>query len=167
MSYETDFDSAFTILLGKAIGAITLTGVPASTPTTPVTTTTSTPAKSAGIEFIIDGGGAVITTGSKGGIIIPFDSVLNKVELQEFDGIVGSINITIQRGTPSGVPTFTSIVGNVAPSITSGRHYADSALVNWNTNLPMGDALRFVVNTVATFQRITVMLYVRRTDVDA
>lgn len=161
MSFETDFDQAFTILLGKAVGAFTVTGI-----TEPTTTTTSTSiAVSAGIEYVIDGGGAAIVAGSAGGLIVPLTGVITKVELQEFAGLTGSIVVDIRKGTPGNSPSFTSIVGGTGPRFTSGRHFSDSTLSGWDTTLNQGDALHFVVSSASVVQRVTVALYIRRTDV--
>src|SRR3954467_11904642 len=104
MSFETDFDTAFTILLGKAVGAI-----PSTTTTTGGTTTAGV---SAGIAFLIDGGGSAITAGSKGGVIVPFPCTITQVVLQEFEGVSGSISVDIQAGVPGAGPTFASLCGS-------------------------------------------------------
>ncbi len=162
MSFETDFDAAFTTLLGKAVGAITPTAIQ------PVPTTTGTSnvaAVTAGIEYVIEGGGVAITNGNAGGLIVPLTGVITKVELQEFDGISGSITVDIGKGAPGSSPGFGSITGGSTPHITSGRHYSDSGLGGWTTTLSYGDALRYTVSGASTIRRVTVMLYVRRTDI--
>ncbi len=165
MSYETDFDSAFTILLGKAAGIIT----PAAIQPTP--TTGSTPGitgpLTAGIEFVIDGGGAALSTGSAGGVVIPFDCEITEAEIQEFEGTSGSITLDIQKGTAGPSPSFSSITGGVPPFIGSGRHYSNTTLANWTTTLSRGEVLRYVVSSVSSFTRLTIALYVRHTDVGA
>lgn len=157
MSFETDFDTAFTILLGKAVEAF-----PSTTTTTGGTTTAGV---SAGIAFVIDGGGSGISAGSKGGVIVPFPCAITQVVLQEFDGVSGSIAVDIQAGVPGSSPTFSSLCGSTIPQISSGRYYSDSTLSGWSTFIDRGDALKYVVSGVSGFTRITVMLFVRRTDV--
>ncbi len=164
MSAETDFDSAFTILLGKAVGAITPTG---STVTPPTTTTggTVTIPNTVGVEYVIDGGTSAINNGSAGGLIVPFNCVITGVVLQEFDGTTGSITVDIQGALPGASPSFSSLCGGNTPHITSGRYYSDGSVSGWSTTLDRGDALRYVVSGASTIKRVTVMLYVRRTDV--
>src|SRR4051812_5238406 len=99
MSFETDFDTAFTILLGKAASAI-----PSTTTTTTTSGGTTTIGVSAGIAFIIDGGGSAITAGSKGGVIVPWPCAITQVVLQEFEGVSGSIAVDIQAGVPGPGP---------------------------------------------------------------
>jgi hypothetical protein len=159
MPYETDFDSALTILLGKAVGATT------TTPVAPTTGSTTTTGVATGIAFVIDGGGSGITAGSKGGIMTPFPGTITKVELQEFEGVSGSITVDIQAGVPGNGPTFASLCAGSFPQITSGRHYSDSVLSGWSTFLDRGVALKYVVSGVSGFTRLTVMLFIRRTDV--
>lgn len=165
MSFETDFDTAFTILLGKAVGAITPTGQPVIGPQ-PVTggTTGITVPVTASFEFVIDGGGSTITTGSAGGLIVPFDCVITEVELQEFEGTTGSIVVAIQKAIAGASPSFASITASSTPTISAGRHYSDAALTGWTTTLSRGDAIKYLVSSVSSFKRITVVLYVRRTD---
>lgn len=167
MSYETDFDTAFAILLGKAKGLINQPGiVPVDTGTGGGTTTTpvSLPIQM-GIAYIIDGGGSAITNGSFGGIILPIPIDLTGIELQEFDGTSGNITVDIRSGTPGTSPSFTSITGGNVPKITSGRYYADGNLSGWTTQLAVGTALQFVVSGASTIKRVTVSLYARRTDI--
>src|SRR3954468_23811037 len=118
MSYETDFDTAFTILLGKAVGAIDVTGVP---PPQSTGGGTITAPNTAGIEFVIDGGGSAITTGVKGGLIVPFDCEITKVELQEFIGTSGTLSIDIRKASTGTGPAFTSIIGTAGPFLASNR----------------------------------------------
>lgn len=163
MSFETDFDAAFTILLGKAAGVITQTGVVVGPqPVTGDTTGIVTP-RTAGIEFVIGDGSNVITTGPAGGLVVPFDCVITEVELQEFEGTTGSININIQKGVAGSSPTFSSIVGSFPPTISGSRHYADASLTGWTTDLSRGDVLKFLVSTISSFKRVTLVLYVRST----
>lgn len=163
MSSDTDFDAAFTLLLGKAVSVITQTGQLPITPPTSGGTTTSPVAL--GLEYLIDGGGSTITTGSFGGIILPLPMTFTAVELQEFDGITGSIQVDIRHGTPGNSPSFTSICGGNLPAITAGRHYIDNTLSGWFADLARGDALQFVVMSVSSLRRVTLLLYARRTDV--
>lgn len=161
MSSDTDLDLAFSILLGKAAGVITPTTV---TPPTTTGGTTTTPV-AVGIEYVIDGGGVVITAGSFGGLIAPFDFTITQVELQEFDGITGSITVDLRAGVPGNSPSFASLCGGNPPHITGGRHFSDSTLTGWSTFIDRGDALQYVVTSVATIKRVTFMIYARRTDV--
>ena len=157
MSSDTDLDSAFTILLGKAIGVIT----PTTVPNTVITPTggggTTTGPVSAGIEYVIDGGTSVINAGGAGGLIAPFSLLTSRLILQEFDGISGSITVDVRIALPGNSPSFSSI-GSL--SISSGR-YASSNLV---ATIDQFDAIEYVVSGVSTIQRVTVALLGRRTD---
>lgn len=128
----------------------------------------------AGINFVIDGGGSAITTGTVGGLIIPFPCRIRKVELQEMDGTAGTVTIDIQKAPTGSAPTFASICASTRPTIaSSGRYYMDQSwaptngLVGWTTTINKGDALRYSVTAAATIQRITVALHVQRLDIAA
>jgi len=125
----------------------------------------------AGINFVIDGGGSAITTGTKGGLVVPFPCIVRKVELQEMDGTAGTITVDIQAAPTGAAPTFTSICGSSKPAIaTSGRYYMDTSwaptngLSGWTTRMAAGTALLYDVTAATTIQRITVALTVQRLD---
>lgn len=157
MSSDTDLDSAFTILLGKAIGLITPTIVPDPV-ITPVTSggTGSGPV-SAAFEYVIDGGTSAISAGSAGGLIAPFSMLTSRLILQEFDGTSGSITVNVRISLPGSSPSF-STIGSL--SISSGRY----ATANITETIDQFDAIQYVVSGVTSIRRITVALLGRRTD---
>jgi hypothetical protein len=156
MPYETDFDSAFTTLLGKAVGAITPT---LQTPTTTDTTTptASTPI-SAGIEYVIDAGSSAISNGAAGGLIAPFSMQTSRLILQEFDGISGSIKVDVRISLPGNSPSFSSIG---SATISGGRY----ATADFTEVIDQFDLIEYVVSGASTIRRVTVALLGRRTDV--
>jgi hypothetical protein len=116
-------------------------------------------------EFVIDGGGSVIVTGSAGGLIIPFPCRITQVELQEFEGTSGTITVDIQTAVPGAAPSFASICASAKPTISpSGRYYLDSTLSGWSTTIARHTAMQFLVNAVTLFTRITVVVTARRLD---
>lgn len=114
------------------------------------------------INFLIDGGGAVITTGIKGALRVDYNVRINGSFLQEVDGVTGSIVLDIDTSIGGATPTWTSIVASAPPTITSARFSEDLTLTAWTTIVPAGTYLRWTVNSVASFTRILSVLRVSR-----
>ena len=113
------------------------------------------------IEYVIDGGGSAITTGSKGYLEIPFACTINSWVIVADQS--GSIVVDVKRATYSGFPTTSSIAGTNKPTLSSVQKNNSTSLTGWgNTAIVAGDILEFVVDTVATVQRVTVAIKVTR-----
>ena len=119
------------------------------------------PAKAA-LVFLIDGGGQAVTTGVKGYLRVPFNSVIDRVTLAADQ--VGSIQVDIWKSTYASFPPADadSITGGNEPKITATNKYEDAALTGWGTSLSEGDILAFNVDSVTAITRVTVSLQVRK-----
>lgn len=109
------------------------------------------------INYVIDGGGAVVTSGSKGSIVVDIDcTVLGWTILGD---TVGSVVVDVRRSTYSGFPTTSSIAGSEIPTLTSAQKNQDLSLTTWTTSINAGDILEFVVTgSPLTVTRVTVSL---------
>ena len=114
------------------------------------------------LTFVIDGGGATITTGIKGDLEIPFACSITQVTLLADQS--GSIVIDIWKNVYASFPPLVgnSIVASAPPTITTAVKSQDATLTGWTTTCAAGDILRFNVNSVTTIQRCTVALRVLR-----
>lgn len=117
----------------------------------------------AAIEFVIDGGGSVITTGTKGYLTCPFDATIVRAAL--YADQTGSIVMDVWKTThalfDAGVtaPTVAnSITAAAQPTITAGTKSSDATLTGWTTSLLEDDILAFVVNSVSSITRVTLTL---------
>lgn len=112
------------------------------------------------IEFIIDGGGATITTGVKGDIQIPYACTITAVRL--LGNQTGSIVIDIWKDTYANFPPTNddSITSAAVPTITTDVKSENSTLTGWTTAITAGDILRYNVDSVTDIQRVTVILTV-------
>lgn len=117
----------------------------------------------AGIEFVIDGGGAAITTGDKGGVEIPFDGEIEVATLDADQS--GSIVVDVWVGAYSALPltSANSITASAKPTLSSAQKSQDATLTGWTTAVSKGDWAEFNVDSVATVQRVTVSLRIRKT----
>ncbi len=113
------------------------------------------------IIFIIDGGGAAITTGEKGHLEIPFKCEIQQVELLGDQS--GSIVIDIWKDTYGAFPPIDadSITDSAPPTITTAQKSQDSTLTGWTKTINAGDILAFNVDSVTDIERVTLILKVK------
>lgn len=124
--------------------------------------------KTATIGITIDGGGAEISTGYKGFIRIPFDCVITKASLLgDDDG--GSIVIDIWKcsyanydGGSTHPVDGDSITASAPPTISSASKSEDNTLSGWTTAISNGEILGFNVDSISTFEKVTLILEVSR-----
>lgn len=115
-----------------------------------------------GALFVIDGGGATITTGVKGDLVIPFDCTpLDWTLLADQSG---SIVVDIWKDTYANFPPVVgdSITASAKPTISAATKGQSSSLTGWTTSFSAGDVLRLNVDSVTSIQRVTLMLKLRR-----
>jgi hypothetical protein len=113
------------------------------------------------IQFIIDGGGSVITTGIKGDIEVPFDCSLNQANAYG-DQASGDIVVDIWKDTYANFPPtdLDSITASAPITISSSNKSQDPTLTGWTLNLTRGDILRYNVDSITSFTRVTIVLRV-------
>ena len=122
------------------------------------------PTEFSSIPFIIDGGGAVITTGEKGHLPeMPFAGEILSATL--IAGQSGSIVIDIWKDTYANSPPTDadSITASAPPTLSGAQKSQDTTLTGWTKDFAEGDVFAFNVDSVTTVERITLSLKVRRT----
>jgi hypothetical protein len=114
------------------------------------------------IAFVIDGGGAVLTTGIKGDLLIPFACTIAKATLLANQS--GSIVIDVWKDSYANFPPTDadSITASAPPTISSATKAQDATLTGWTKTIAAGDILRFNVDSVTSIQRVTVVLEVTK-----
>jgi hypothetical protein len=122
----------------------------------------SSPQVVMGIEFVIDGGGAVLTTGVKGDLEIPFDCTITAARL--FAAQSGSVVVNVWKDTYANFPPVVGdkITASAPPTISTATNSEDVTLTGWTTSIVAGDVLRFNVDSVTTITRVTISLTVVR-----
>lgn len=117
----------------------------------------------ASITFIIDGGGAEITTGLKGFLEIPFACTIQRVTMMADPS--GSIVVDIWKNAYLYAPPTdgNSITASAPPTVTTSQKSQDSTLTGWTTAIVAGDILAFNVDSVTDIQRVTISLKVVKT----
>lgn len=115
-----------------------------------------------GLNFVIDGGGATLTTGVKGYVRIPFACTVLEASLLADQS--GSVVVDIWKDTYANFPPVSGdkITASAPPTIASTTKSTDTTLTGWTTSIAAGDVLGFNVNSVTTIQRVTLYLKLRR-----
>ena len=112
------------------------------------------------IPFIIDGGGAVITTGEKGHLP-PLPRAMTVTGWTILGDVSGSIVVDVAKDTYANFPpTFPadSIAGTEKPTLTSAQKNQDRTLTSWTTALAKDDIISFNVDSATTVTRVTIGL---------
>jgi hypothetical protein len=115
------------------------------------------------VNFIIDGGGSVITTGEKGHVELPFAMAITGWTILADQA--GSIVVDVWKDTYANYPPTNadSIAGTEKPTLSSAQNNQDLSLTTWTTTLAAGDILAFEVESATTVTRVTVALRGRKT----
>lgn len=115
------------------------------------------------INYVIDGGGAVIATGLKGDLVIDFACTITKWTL--LGDVSGSLVVDVWRDSYANYPPVIGdvITASAKPTISSSTKGQSSTLTGWTTAIAAGDVLRFNVNSASTITRATLALTVTRT----
>lgn len=113
------------------------------------------------IQFVIDGGGATITTGVKGDQHVPYACTI--LEWTLLADQTGSIQIDIWKDSYANYPPVVgdTITASAKPLISSGVKAQSSTLTGWTTAIAANDTIRWNVDSVTTIQRVTVALKVQ------
>lgn len=107
-----------------------------------------------GIGLSTDGFGSVLTTGSKGLIIIPYTSTITNWYLTST--LSGSVVVDVKRNN-------TSIIGaGNKPTLSSGT-YASASVASWtSTSLNIGDVLEFNIDSVSTITNLNLVIKITK-----
>lgn len=110
------------------------------------------------IEFVIDGGGSVITSGQKGHLEIPFPLTIDRVTMLADQS--GYITVDIWKDAYANFPptSVDSICSGAKPSLSASDRYQDSVLSGWVRTIASGDILAYDANIASNIQRCTVSL---------
>jgi hypothetical protein len=115
------------------------------------------------INFIIDGGGAVISVGEKGHIEVPFAMTITGWTILADQS--GSIVVDVWKDTYANFPPTNadSIAGTEKPTLSAAQKNQDLSLTSWTTSVAAGDILAFEVESASTVQRVVVALRGKKT----
>jgi len=119
------------------------------------------------INFIIDGGGVLISTGQKGHVVVDFDcTILSWTILAD---VAGTITVDVWKSNYTNFSTTvpgsgdSMVGGGTKPAISTGNKN-QSLSPNWTTlTITAGDILAFNVDSITSINRCTLSLKVKLT----
>lgn len=119
------------------------------------------------ITYIIDGGGSVISTGSKGGLFVSFPYKIIEWTLASIDSATtsGSIVLDIWTDTQANFPPTVAdtITASAKPTITTSTKGQSSTLTGWTTGQTAGRWIYFNVDSVTSLKMVAITLKCTRT----
>tara|TARA_R110000868_G_scaffold13848_5_gene64392 strand:+ start:1083 stop:4121 length:3039 start_codon:yes stop_codon:yes gene_type:complete len=164
LSDETGTGAA--VFAGGNIGAATATTPAADDNDTSVATTAYVQGEIAGLSggpstgsfgVTVDGGGTVLTAGSKGFVIVPFACTITGWSIVADQA--GSVAFGVEKAADGVIPTV-SIIASAAPTLTSSQITRSSTLTGWTTSVVANDVIEFLVSgTPATITRATLQIH--------
>lgn len=122
------------------------------------TTTASTAARIASINYVIDGGGVTVLTGSKGQVNIPTGCTITGWVITADQS--GSAVVGVNAGGYSSFPTLINIAGADPPTLTSAQKNENLAVSLWTPSVAAGAQVQFSVTSATTVTRLNVALNV-------
>jgi hypothetical protein len=114
--------------------------------------------RTAAIQYVIDGGGSVPSTGAKGQVSIPTACTVTGWVLTA--DVSGSAVVDVLRSTYAGFPTTSSIAGSDKPTLSSVQNNSNLAVSAWTTAINAGDEIQFNLNSVTTCTRLNLTINV-------
>lgn len=110
---------------------------------------------------VVDGEGAVVTTGFKGYLRVPYAATIVGVTLLADQA--GDVEFDIKKSTFAGFPTTASIVASAPPTLSGTQSSEDTTLTGWTTAITAGDVLEFEITGVpADIEWVILQLEVNR-----
>ncbi len=115
------------------------------------------------LGVVIDGGGSVPATGSKGFIQSPYPGTITGWTILADQS--GSCQITVKKSTYFSFPTNSSIVASAPPVLSSAQKGSGGggSLTGWTTAIAALDILEFNLDSVTSCTRIILQLQVTKT----
>ena len=114
------------------------------------------------INYVIDGGGLAISTGTKGYVVLDFNGTLTSWTI--LGDTIGSIVVDVKRASYANFPSTTSITGTGKPTLNNGLKNQNTSMSGWTSStIYAGDILEFYVNSASTTTRVTVDLKIMPT----
>ena len=150
---------------GASLGAATATSPPANDNDTSVATTSYVqseiaPLSTGSFGVTVDGGGSVLTSGSKGFAVVPFACTITGWSIVA--DASGSVSFGVEKATDGNIPT-TSIVASAPPALSSAQILRSTTLTGWTTSVAANDVIEFLISgTPTTITRATLQIHYTR-----
>jgi hypothetical protein len=114
------------------------------------------------LTVVINGNGAVVSTGVKLDVVMDFACTIVGVTMLADQ--TGSIVVNVWKDVYANFPPTVAdkITASAPPTISAGTKAQDTTLTGWTTAVAAGDVLRFNVDSCSSVRRVTVALKLER-----
>ena len=121
----------------------------------------NTPTVNRTVGVSIDGGGSVITTGTKGYIEVPYSGTI--IEWKIISDVSGSITFDVWKSNAAVPTNANSITASAKPTLTTAQRATSTTLTGWTTGVAADDVFGFEVESATTITKATLILVIEQT----
>lgn len=112
------------------------------------------------VGITVDGGGSVLTTGTKGYIEVPYSGTI--IEWKIIADVSGSVVFDVWK-LNAAIPTNSnSITASAKPTLTSSQRATSTTLTGWTTGVSANDVFAFEIESATTVTKATLTLVIRQ-----
>jgi hypothetical protein len=109
----------------------------------------------------IDGGGGVITTGTKGYVEVPYSGTIEEWKI--VSDVSGSIVFDVWKSNAAIPTNANSITASAKPTLTSSQRATSTTLTGWTNSVLENDVFGFEVESASLVTKATLILVIRQT----
>lgn len=112
------------------------------------------------LTWVIDGDGAVISTGSKDMLRFPVAGTIVEVSAVSMNNVSGSVEIDVWKKATPPPTNGESITGGNELTLTGATYGVDSTLTSWSPSVSAGDFFNVNIDTVSGFTKLAIIVLV-------
>jgi hypothetical protein len=116
------------------------------------------------LTAVFDGGGSVLSTGSKSLYLqSPYSGTITSARL--FADQSGSIVIDVWKDTYANFPPTVAdtITASAKPTLSAAQKSEDTTLTGWATTVTKGDIFEFNIDSVSTITKVVLVMEISKT----
>ena len=115
--------------------------------------------RSVGIS--IDGGGTVITTGTKGYVEVPYAGTITEWKIIATPS--GSVTFDIWKSNAAIPTNSNTITASAKPTLTTAQRATSTTLTGWTTSVSVNDVFGFEVESATTVTKAVLIVVIQQT----
>jgi hypothetical protein len=108
----------------------------------------------------IDGGGSVITTGTKGYVEVPYAGTINEWKI--IADVSGSATFDVWKANAAIPTNANSITAAAKPTLTAAQRATSTTLTGWTTNVAANDVFGFEVESATTITKAVLIVVIQQ-----
>jgi hypothetical protein len=109
----------------------------------------------------IDGGGTVITTGTKGYVEVPYAGTINEWKI--IADVSGSAVFDVWKSNAAIPTNANTITASAKPTLTAAQRATGTTLTGWTTGVSVNDVFGFEVESASTITKVVLILVIQQT----